>query len=172
MMVDVRETIDTIPLAMLISEYYQTEKMTMSFELSSGWEKECYFCDIKTGERTLITDGLVLEIDMPANHEPRYYIDGPDKASKGDIVTSTDNLNVGDAAYKIWAYAQDNSTLVVASNDIIKSVTVYDLTGKAVATKVLGLQYNSTAVNVPAGVYVVEATMRDNSKQFTQTVVW
>ena len=172
MMIDVRQEIDTVPIAMLVKNGYRTNKVKFAFYLSLNWDKECYFHDSFTGERYRIMDGLWLEVDMPENHEPRYFITGPDKASKGDIVTSTDNLNVGDAAYKIWAYAQDNSTLVVASNDIIKSVNVYDLTGKVVATKVLGLQYNSTAVNVPAGVYVVEATMRDNSKQFTQTVVW
>lgn len=172
MMVDVRENIDTVPLSMLVHKSYRTEKVKFAFYLSLNWDKECYFHDSFTGERYRIMDGLWLEVDMPENHEPRYFITGPDKASKGDIETSTDNLKADDAACRIWAYAQDNSTLVVASNDIIKAVTVYDLTGKVVASKVIGLQYNSTAVNVPAGVYVVEATMRDNSKQFTQTVVW
>ena len=171
MMVDVRENIDTVPVSMLIHDSYRTEKVRFSFFLSLNWEKECYFCDAVTGARYRILDGLWLEMDMPNNHENRYYIEGPDRGSNSDITTSTTHPTLEEGECQIWAYSPEQGKMVVASNDIIKAVNIYDLSGRVIAQKSLDLQYNSTAVSVPAGVYVVEAIMRDNSKEFTQTIV-
>ncbi|MBR5328111.1 MAG: T9SS type A sorting domain-containing protein [Paludibacteraceae bacterium] len=174
MMVDVREHIDTVPVSMLVHDDYRTEEVVFSFYLSRNWNKKCYFCDAVTGKRYRILDGLILKMEMPQNHENRYYIEGPDRASNNDVTTSTNNPSKPEmgAEINIWAYSPEQGKMVVASDDIMKAVNVYDLSGRVIAQKSLDLQYNSTAVSVPAGVYVVEAIMRDNSKQFTQAVVW
>ena len=172
MMVDVRENIDTVPLSMLVHDSYRTEKVQFAFYLSLNWDKECYFCDAVTGKRYRIMDGLWLEMDMPTNHEVRYYIEGPDRVSNSDVTTSTTHPNAEKTENKIWAYSPDNGTLTVASNDILKLVNIYDLSGRIIAQQSLDLQYNSATIHVPAGVYIVEATMRDNSKEFTQAIVW
>jgi hypothetical protein len=176
MMVDVRANIDTVPVSMLVHDSYRTEKVTFAFYLSLNWDKECYFWDSKTDEKFRILDGLWLEMDMPENHEPRYFIIGPDMRSDNDdnVTTSTTNPSKPEmgAEINIWAYSPEQGKMVVTSNDIIKAVNIYDPSGRLIAQKTLDLQYNSTSVSVPAGVYVVEATMRDNSKQYTQTVVW
>lgn len=172
MMVDVRKHIDTIPLAMLIHDYYRTEKITMSFEMTEGWEKECYFCDIKTGERTLITDGLTLEVDMPANHEARYFIDGPDVIDPdngGDIWSSTEDVKT--STNQVWAYSPYEGALVVASNDIIKEVTVYDIAGRLIGHRELEMQYNSTTFNTPTGACIVKAVLRDNTEHYISALV-
>jgi hypothetical protein len=176
MMVDVRANIDTVPVSMLVHDSYRTDKVKFAFYLSLNWDKECYFWDSKTDEKFRILDGLWLEMDMPENHEPRYFIIGPDMRSDNDdnVTTSTTNPSKPEmgAEINIWAYSPEQGKMVVTSNDIIKAVNIYDPSGRLIAQKTLDLQYNSTAVNIPAGVYIVEATMRDNSKQYTQTVVW
>ena len=176
MMVDVRANIDTVPVSMLVHNSYRTDKVKFAFYLSLNWDKECYFWDSKTDEKFRILDGLWLEMDMPENHEPRYFIIGPDMRSDNDdnVTTSTTNPSKPEmgAEINIWAYSPEQGKMVVTSNDIIKAVNIYDPSGRLIAQKTLDLQYNSTAVNIPAGVYIVEATMRDNSKQYTQAVVW
>lgn len=172
MMVDVREKIDTVPLSMLVHDGYRTEKVKFSFYLSLNWDKECYFCDAVTGERYRILDGLVLEMDMPQNHEVRYFIDGPDVIDPdngGDIWSSTEDVKTSDM--QVWAYSPSQGELVVASNDIIKEVTVYDVAGRVIAHQTLDLQYSSTTIATSTGVCIVETTMRDNTKHYTQTVV-
>jgi hypothetical protein len=171
MMVDVREHIDTVPVSMLVHDSYRTEKVRFSFYLSLNWEKECYFCDAVTGARYRILDGLWLEMDMPNNHENRYYIEGPDRGSNSDITTSTTHPTLEEGECQIWAYSPEQGQMVVWSSDIFKAINVYDLSGRLINHKELDLQYNSATISVPAGVYMIEAIMRDNSKEFTRTIV-
>lgn len=171
MMVDVRAHIDTIPLAMLVMESYQTAKMALTFTLSAEWDKETYFCDNLTGAKTLITDGMTLEVDLPANHETRYFIEGPDEFDPnggGDIWSSTDDVQ-GDI--NVWAYSQGNGQLTVATNDILKSVEVYDLAGRLIADRTLDLQYSSTSIDTPTGACIVKAVLRDNSVHYLSALV-
>ena len=171
MMVDVRENIDTVPVSMLVHDSYRTEKVRFSFYLSLNWEKECYFCDAVTGARYRILDGLWLEMDMPNNHENRYYIEGPDRGSNSDITTSTTHPTLEEGECQIWAYSPEQGQMVVWSSDIFKAINVYDLSGRLISHKELDLQYNSATISVPSGVYMIEAIMRDNSKEFTKTIV-
>lgn len=169
MMVDVRKNIDTIPLAMLVMESYQTEMMTLTFDLSADWDKDVYFCDSKTGAKTLIFDGMEIEVELSANHEARYFLEGPDKFEPGnDIWSSTENVK---GEINVWAYSPDNGQLVVTSNDILKSVEVYDLSGRLVADKELELQYNSTSLSIPTGAYIIKAALRDNSVHTLSSLV-
>ncbi len=170
LMVDIRENIDTIPMALLIQDYYRTDKFTLTFHLTENWEKECYFCDALTGTKTLITDSLTLEVDMPLNHATRYYIIGPDRSSHGENTeTSTQNIYQGDM--QVWAYAQQEGEITVCSNDIIQSVNIYDLAGRLIAHKTLSLLYNQVSLPVGQGVHIAEVTLRDNSKHYTRTIV-
>ena len=171
MMVDVRENIDTVPVSMLVHDNYRTEDVQFSFYLSLNWDKECYFCDAVTGARYRIMDGLLLKMDMPINHENRYYIEGPDRVSNSDITTSTTHPNIPEEESHIWAYSPEQGKMVVASNDIIRAINVYDLSGRMIVCKVLDLQYNRIIISMPAGIYIVEAIMHDNSKKFTKTNV-
>ncbi|MEE0920907.1 MAG: T9SS type A sorting domain-containing protein, partial [Paludibacteraceae bacterium] len=169
MMVDVRENIDTVPVSMLVHDSYRTEKVRFSFYLSLNWEKECYFCDAVTGARYRILDGLWLEMDMPLNHATRYFITGPDQTTNSGVVTNTTNPNV--APLQVWAYSEQAGEITVRSNDIIQSVTVYDMTGRLIAHKALDLLYNQVSLPVGQGVHIAEVTLRDNSKHYTRTIV-
>ncbi|MBQ2290689.1 MAG: T9SS type A sorting domain-containing protein [Paludibacteraceae bacterium] len=171
MMVDVRENIDTVPVSMLVHDSYRTEEVVFSFYLSQNWNKKCYFCDAVTGARYRILDGLLLKMEMPINHENRYYIEGPDRGSNSDITTSTTHPTLEEGECQIWAYSPEQGQMVVWSSDIFKAINVYDLSGRLINHKELDLQYNSATISVPAGVYMIEAIMRDNSKEFTRTIV-
>ena len=169
LMVDIRENIDTIPMALLIQDYYRTDKFTLTFHLTENWEKECYFCDALTGTKTLITDSLTLEVDMPLNHATRYFITGPDQTTNSGVVTNTTNPNV--APLQVWAYSEQAGEITVRSNDIIQSVTIYDIAGHIIARQTLDLLYNQVSLPVGQGVHIAEVTLRDNSKHYTRAIV-
>mgnify|MGYP003294093604 CR=1 FL=1 len=169
LMVDIRENIDTIPMALLIQDYYRTDKFTLTFHLTENWEKECYFCDALTGTKTLITDSLTLEVDMPLNHATRYFITGPDHTTNSGVVTNTTNPNV--APLQVWAYSEQAGEITVCSNDIIQSVTIYDIAGHIIARQTLDLLYNQVSLPVGQGIHIAEVTLRDNSKHYTRTIV-
>lgn len=172
MMVDVREKIDTVPLSMLVHKSYRTEKVKFSFYLSLNWDKECYFCDAVTGERYRILDGLVLEMDMPQNHEVRYFIDGPDVIDPdngGDIWSSTEDVKT--STNQVWAYSPSQGQLVVASNDIIKAVMVYDIAGRLIGYRELEMQYNTATFDTPTGACIVKAVLRDNTEHYISALV-
>ncbi|MBP3575522.1 MAG: hypothetical protein J6J55_03405 [Paludibacteraceae bacterium] len=169
LMVDIRENIDTIPMALLIQDYYRTDKFTLTFHLTENWEKECYFCDALTGTKTLITDSLTLEVDMPLNHATRYFITGPDHTTNSGVVTNTTNPNV--APVQVWAYSEQAGNITVCSNDIIQSVTVYDIAGHIIVHKTLDLLYNQISLPASRGIHIAEVTLRDNSKHYTRTIV-
>ena len=173
LMVDVRENIDTVPLALLIQDIYRTPTIIFSFELTDNWNKECYLWDSKTDDRFLITDSLVLELEMSLDHETRYFILGPDDTTNDDISSSTDRpvLPQVDTPIQLWAYSAQSGQLQVNSNEIIKHVKVYDLTGRLVAQKALDLYGHSMTLSVPTGMCIVEATMRDNTKRRVQALV-
>ena len=169
MMVDVRENIDTVPVSMLVHDSYRTEKVKFSFYLSINWNKECYFYDAVTGERHRIMDGLWLEKDMPLNHATRYFITGPDHTTNSGVVTNTTNPNV--APLQVWAYSEQAGEMTVCSNDIIQSVTIYDIAGHIIARQTLDLLYNQVSLPVGQGIHIAEVTLRDNSKHYTRTIV-
>ena len=169
LMVDIRENIDTIPMALLIQDYYRTDKFTLTFHLTENWEKECYFCDALTGTKTLITDSLTLEVDMPLNHATRYFITGPDQTTNSGVVTNTTNPNV--APLQVWAYSEQAGEITVRSNDIIQSVTIYDIAGHIIARQTLDLLYNQVSLPVGQGIHIAEVTLRDNSKHYTRAIV-
>lgn len=170
MMIDVRQNIDTVPLSMLVHPDYRTEMVEFAFYLTINWDKECYLYDALTGEHIRIMDGTIVERPLPANHENRYYIIGPDRSSHGENTeTSTQNIYQGDM--QVWAYSQQEGEITVCSNDIIQSVNIYDLAGRLIAHKTLSLLYNQVSLPVGQGVHIAEVTLRDNSKHYTRTIV-
>lgn len=174
MMADVRQGISQIPLGILAADKARSEYMQVAFYLTQNWTRECYFCDTKTGQRIRIMDGLVISVEMPLNHEQRYYIEGPDtyRGSEG-TTTSTTQPSVSNTNNKVWAYAPDRSNVEVSSTDLIKSATLYDLSGRLVASSTNKLVNNSLTVHTACtpGVYIVDVTLRDGSIEQAQVIV-
>lgn len=174
MMVDVRETIERVPLSLLVHPDYRTAKMQLAFYLSMNWNKECYLHDVKTGERYRIMDGLWLELDMPSNHEERYYVEGPDESEQGggpatELPEVEEVLEGKDV--RVWTYSPEEGALQVFTDDVIREVAVYDVLGRRVKHQKLSLYYPTVSLHLPSGVCIVEVTLRDNTKRYTQAIV-
>jgi hypothetical protein len=117
---------------------------------------------------------------MPQNHEQRYFIEGPDDYNAGtdpgtgdDTGTAVEQVLTPNAAHKMWAYAPDRNNIIVSASDVMKSVTLYDITGNLVATSPNTLITNSITLptNSIPGVYIVEAILRDNTKAQTSVII-
>jgi hypothetical protein len=177
MMTDVRSEVSRVPLKVLVDTInYRSETMMLMFKLTSNWQKVCYFCDAVTGQKIRIMDGLVVSVEMPQNHEQRYYIEGPDMYQGSDgVVTSTTQPSVSTTGNKVWAYAPDRSNVVVSSTDLIKSATLYDITGRFITSSPLNSHFMTNTLTLHtaavAGVYIVDVTLQDNSTAQTQIVV-
>ena len=173
MMADVRQGISEIPLGILAASNARSEYMQVAFYLSSNWSRTCYFCDSQTGQKIRIMDGLVISVEMPLNHEQRYYIEGPDEylgSSEGGVTTSTIAPNA-DLDQKAWAYSPATGTLVVAANDMFQQVRIYDMAGRLLTDKTFDLLHHTATLTAPTGVCIVETVMRDGTVIYTQTIV-
>ena len=173
MMADVRQGISQIPLGILAANGYRSQYMQVAFYLSSNWSRECYFCDSQTGQKIRIMDGLVISVEMPLNHEQRYYIEGPDEylgSSEGGVTTSTTTPSA-DLNQKAWAYSPSMGTLVVAANDMFQQVRIYDMAGRLLTDKTFDLLHHTATLTAPTGVCIVETVMRDGTAIYTQTIV-
>jgi hypothetical protein len=180
MMADVRQGISNITLAILAAEGYHTQYMQVAFYLTSNWSRECYLVDSITGQRIRIMDGLCITVPTPQNHEQRYFIEGPDDYNAGtdpgtgdDTGTAVEQVLTPNAAHKMWAYAPDRNNIIISASDVMKSVTLYDITGRALATlqpDLLSTQLIMQAT-VQSGVYIVAVTFRDNTTAQTQIIV-
>ena len=174
MMADVRQGISEIPLAILAADKARAEHMQIAFYLSSNWSRECYFYDSQTGQRIRIMDGLIITIEMPQNHEQRYYIEGPDEylgdSNDDGPTTATNNVNSNSSA-TLSAYSLAQGELCVSSNLLIRQVKLYDLTGRLIVDKPLQLLNTTTTLAAPSGICLVEAILRDGTTLHTQSLV-
>ena len=177
MMADVRQGISQVPLAILSADKARADYMQIAFYLSSNWSRECYFCDSITGACYRIMDGLVITVEMPQNHEQRYYIEGPDTYigsnnddNNGGVTSSTTQPSIMDEC-QLSAYSPEVGVLVVNCNEIIRELKVYDMTGQLIAYKPLDLFHSSVNMSTPSGMCVVAATLRDGTTRYVPTLV-
>lgn len=175
MMADVRQGISDIPLAILAADKARAEHMQLAFYLSSNWTRECYFCDTKTGQKIRIMDGLVITVEMPDNHEQRYYIEGPDEylGSSEDPqgpTTAVDNTS-SSALATLQAFSLAQGELTIGANQLIQEIRLYDLAGRLILDNPLTLLHTTTTVTAPSGICLVEAVLRDGTTLHTQALV-
>ena len=175
MMADVRQGISEIPLAILAAEEYRTTHMQLAFFYSANWSRTCYFYDSKTGQKTRIMDGLFITVEMPQNHEQRYYIGGPDEylGSSEDNqgpTTAVDNTS-SSAAATLQAFSLAQGELTIGSNQLIREIRLYDLAGRLILDNPLTLLHTTTTVTAPSGICLVEAVLRDGTTLHTQALV-
>ena len=174
MMADVRQGISNIPLAILAAEGYHTQYMQVAFYMTSNWSRECYFTDSITGQKIRIMDGLVISVEMPQNHEQRYYIEGPDEYLGSDVnqgtTTAVDNTSSSVLA-TLQAFSLAQGELTIGSNQLIQEIRLYDLAGRLILDNSLTLLHTTTTVTAPSGICLVEAVLRDGTTLHTQALV-
>lgn len=174
MMADVRQGISEIPLGILAADKARSEYMQVAFYLTANWSRECYFYDSQTGQKIRIMDGLVITVEMPQNHEQRYYIEGPDEYlgdSNDDGTTTATNNVTSNSSATLSAYSLAQGELCVSSNLLIRQVKLYDLTGRLIVDKPLQLLNTTTTLAAPSGICLVEAILRDGTTLHTQALV-
>ena len=181
MMADVRQGVSQIPLSILADTKVRTDYMQLAFYYTSNWTRTCYLVDSLTGQKVRIMNGLIISVEMPQNHEQRYYIEGPDTYQGSDgVETSTTQPSVSTTGNKVWAYAPDRSTVVVSSSGLIKSATLYDITGRLITQSPIAnsqspnnLITNTLTLHTAgvAGVYIVDVTLRDGSTEQAQVII-
>ena len=175
MMADVRQGISDIPLAILAADKARAEHMQLAFYLSSNWTRECYFYDSQTGQKIRIMDGLVITVEMPQNHEQRYFIEGPDEylGSSEDPqgpTTAVDNTSSSVLA-TLHAFSLAQGELTIGSNQLIQEIRLYDLAGRLILDNPLTLLHTTTTITAPSGICLVEAVLRDGTTLHTQALV-
>jgi hypothetical protein len=175
MMADVRQGISEIPVAILAADKARAEHMQLAFYLSANWSRECYFCDSKTGQKIRIMDGLVITVEMPQNHEQRYFIEGPDEylGSSEDPqgpTTAVDNTSSATSA-TLQAFSLAQGELTIGSNQLIREIRLYDLAGRLIVENPLPLLHTTTTMVAPSGICLVETVLRDGTTLHTQALV-
>ncbi len=164
--VDIREQIGIVPLGFVISNDMRLQdngKMTLHFTLTD-WTEECYLIDSKTGRQTRIINGTELTLDMPANHEMRYYIQGTYKEYDNNDPTHDEPVIVVDKdnqVVSIFSYTQGQATIVATSD--IAAVGIYDIAGRLVQQHTLNILTPVLTIPAPAGVALVTVHLADGT---------
>lgn len=78
LMVDLRPGISLVPLHFLTHADYRTDSVNLICNMNIDWNTPCYLIDSVAGTREQIMNGYVMKIELPENHQSRYYIEGPD----------------------------------------------------------------------------------------------
>lgn len=173
MMIDVRENIDTVPLSMLVHDSYRTTQVEFAFYLTKNWDKECYFVDKMTGTRIRILDGTIMTVQMPQDHEQRYYIEGPDQyigSGEGGVTTSTSSIKTPSDA-TLRAYSLSLGEVTVSASELMREVKLYDMAGRLIGYQMFGMLQHTTTLSAPTGVCIVEAILQDGTSLHAQTIV-
>lgn len=174
MMVDVRKSIQKIPVGMLLAEDYRTDSVEMAFYLTPNWQKTCYLYDAETETYERIGDGRVLKIATPLNHTPRYYItcgdveDEPDSPNT-DLREETIVDDVPSAQLYVTNDAQN--VLTVRCTEPLRELALYDVMGRLLCKKTLALAASNLRLEAPTGVLVVKATTHDGRELVTHALV-
>lgn len=159
LMADVRRSIGRIPLGFVIGEDVRNafDSLVLSFALSLPWTEECWFCDRLTGARTPVYNDTRVRIPVPADHEARYYIEGPSAAAP-DTPTSVDTPADGTASSDVSLFVRTDGkggVSLIASAPMTE-VRAYDLLGHRLYATVLSVPAPVHNLRLPAGVAVLE----------------
>ena len=173
MMADVRQGISQIPLAILTASSARSEYMQLAFYYTSNWTRTCYFVDYKTGQKVRIMNGLKITVEMPLDHEQRYYIEGPDQyigSGEGGVTTSTSSIKNPSGA-TLRAYSLSIGEVTVSASELMREVKLYDMAGRLIGYQMFGMLQHTTTLSAPTGVCIVEAILQDGTSLHAQTIV-
>lgn len=157
--IDIRKEIGIVPLGFIIGDDYRTDSITLYFGLSNTWESECYLCDNQTGMRYRIYNDSRIRIATPANHQLRYYIEGPAKQPQ----TPTDNrevINPAGGEQTVSAFSTMAQSVSVVASGAIASVRIYDVVGRLIAEVHPSHSTPMLTLSAPSGVVLVQTELQ------------
>lgn len=142
LMLDVRDSIGTIPLVFATLPDYEYEEYTLlSFAFEGHWSTPLYLYDALTNDSIQITNGLQVAVRTPESDQIRYFING------NGARTSTDGGQPGVTT----DIDEVDDQLPTANN---QSAIIYDVLGRPV----LKLSEHDLISNIqlPTGVYIIQ----------------
>ena len=142
LMLDVRDSIGTIPLVFATLPDYEYEEYTLlSFAFEGHWSTPLYLYDALTNDSIQITNGLQVAVRTPESDQIRYFINGNGARTLTDggqpgVTTDIDEVD---------------DQLPTANN---QSAIIYDVLGRPV----LKLSEHDLISNIqlPTGVYIIQ----------------
>ncbi|MGN0235680.1 MAG: hypothetical protein ACI4BD_05140 [Paludibacteraceae bacterium] len=169
MMADIRREVSIIPIGMVVSNEIREDydSLYLAFRLSPTWSDECYLCDNLTHTRVPIWNDTRVKVPVPAaNHELRYYIEGPAYVPAGPD-TPTGNGQQGatgeekgasGAGGTVQVFAPARESLTITASAPIEEVRVFDITGRSL--RAVAGDSPIMTIAVPSGIAIVETTLR------------
>ncbi len=143
------------------------DSICLAFELSEGWNEECYLYDAANGGRQRIMNGTCVQVALPANHELRYYIQ---KDTTGNEDTPTDNGAVQDrtttgqdCGIKVFCSAPQRVSVVATS--AIRRVRLYDAVGQLLLTYTPNSAAPVCTIEANSGIAIAEVELTNGSKR-------
>ena len=148
LMLDVRDTVQAVPLVFTTLEdkltskgkqiYTYSDITMLTFAISGNWDKPLYLHDALTGDSIMIINGLQLGIQTPQSDQIRYFINGCHAPKQTDTATAIETLE-GETG---------------SQTDGPHKTVIYDMLGHKIAT--LGETELITSLRLPTGVYIIQ----------------
>lgn len=135
LMVDLRPGITMVPLHFLTHADYRTDSVNLICNMNMDWSTPCYLIDSVAGTREPIMNGYVMKIQLPGNHQSRYYIEGPDPYIK-DVPNQPNNPGLSTGIEAAEAVEEDltgypvEKLLINGHLYLQRGPALYNATGK------------------------------------------
>ena len=159
LMADIRSNIGIVPLGFLLKS--RADSIYISFHTTANWTSECYFCDALTGTKFPIYNDSRFHIATPADHELRYYIQGPYRETPD---TPTDNGTPPSNGNNIRAFSNAPGSITVVAADNIREIHIYDMLGRLQTEMHPSVATALCTLSAPAGIVIVEVILHNGTK--------
>ena len=170
--IDIREQIGIVPLGFVIGDDYRTDSLTLYFGLNKVWDQECYLCDSKTGMCRRICNDSRIRIATPANHEMRYYIEGPYKTPDNPTTPIDDAPAMTDTdGQHVRAFSVGCGMVSVVASGNISEVRLYDVAGRLLQETVPANQTPVLTMHSPSGLVIADVRLTNGLTYRTKVMV-
>jgi len=173
LMADIRSGIGVVPVGFLLKS--RMDSIYISFHTTANWTSECYFCDAVTGTKYPIYNDSRFHIATPADHELRYYIQGPYQGP-GPVTGVEDTEEDGTTVYnpsplQLTAFSQSSQTATLIASGDMAEINAYDLAGRLLLSSTLSTPAPVTTVSLPSGIALVKVRLISGTTLQTKLIV-
>lgn len=173
LMADVRSEIGVVPIGVLANKNVRKKftKLSLVFNLSETWDEECYLYDSQTGDKQRIMNGTTITIDMPKDHELRYYLQGSHKDEPS--VPSDNQTPASDKQQSgaISAFSNAHNRVCVVADGSIETVRIYDVVGRLTGEYRPAVETALYTAEAAEGLAIVEVVLQDGTKAQRKVMV-
>ncbi len=174
LMADIRSDIGIVPVGFLLKS--RTDSIYISFHTTANWTSECYFCDVLTGTKFPIYNDSRFHIATPADHELRYYIQGPYQGP--GPVTGFEDTGDGNGTtiydsrqQYLTAFSSSPQTATLIASGDMAEVNAYDLAGRLLLSVSLPTPAPVTTISLPSGIALLKVRLTSGITLQTKLIV-